>query len=99
MTNSNLVDCMTGRSAGFSPLEDASSIGTELTIRITRFLSAAACASQAAGHLRPSGHPGCHQWLTNLYEVAYEGSATIVVPCSVRPHVGEVLIARENDIV
>src|SRR5213083_1041351 len=36
ITNSNLVDCKTGRSAGFAPLRDAAGIGADLTICIDR---------------------------------------------------------------
>jgi hypothetical protein len=34
MTNSNLFDCITGRSAGFAPFEDAARINADLMKRI-----------------------------------------------------------------
>ena len=46
MTNSNLVDCMTGRSAGFSPLRMRTDVDADLAIHS---VSAGAVAHQAAG--------------------------------------------------
>ena len=46
MTSSNLVGCMTGRSAGFSPLRIAAGIDAGLTIRIG---NARSIAHQPAG--------------------------------------------------
>ena len=41
MTNSNLVGCTTGRSAGFSPLEDAAGIDAGLSMRVRKTYSIA----------------------------------------------------------
>ena len=38
MTSSNLVDCMTGKSAGFVALEDAADIDAGLTIASAMFV-------------------------------------------------------------
>jgi hypothetical protein len=96
ITNLTLVPCITGRSAGFSPLRIRLGVHAHLSIRIS---IAESVAHQAANHDEVAqsvnrGHPMMHSQRGELYDPASEERVAIDEECvgpafargSQRPH-------------